>query len=130
MNCELTLVWFARAWFAFIVSTMDIYLWLSVEDVAANDVRRARGFFSCCRACHEVAFVHENSERFAIPHSAERNIAVTMHERAIDWASCWQMLGGSVNQHLFQSLALRFVERHCIRESLRKLKPIDDELVT
>ena len=40
------------------------------------------------------------------------------------------MLGGSVNQYLFQSLALRFVERHCIRESQRKLKPIDDERVS
>ena len=40
------------------------------------------------------------------------------------------MLGGSVNQYLFQCLALRFVERHCIRESQRKLKPIDDERVT
>ena len=37
------------------------------------------------------------------------------------------MLGGSVNQYLFQCLALRFVERHCIRQSQRKLKPIDDE---
>ena len=59
-------------------------LWLHVEDCAANDVRRARGSFSCCWVCHEVGFVHENSERFAISHPAERYIAMTMHERAIN----------------------------------------------
>ena len=86
MNCERALLRarFAREWFAFIVSTNDMYLWLSVEDVAANDVRRARGSFSCCWVCHEVGFVHENSERFAISHPAERYIAMTMHERAIN----------------------------------------------